>query len=214
MPGAASAKAARGPRNEGKAVQPSLARPRHCGKEESLRLRRYGALFLWRPLCDPVAGLCEAASCGILAAVETLVHGTCVALGGSCALLRGLAGRKSDLALRFLFLPAEALERAAGARRRRSSHPAAHRRTHRRLLPATARGQDRSARPRDRPACATAGEGPANAHRRSGRFLRYAPVPGEQINGRPSWGCLSGGSFSIHSKCRRRSNWPSPCKTC
>jgi len=43
--------------------------------------------------------------------METLVHGTCVALGGSCALLRGPCGAgKSDLALRFLFLPAEALK--------------------------------------------------------------------------------------------------------
>ncbi len=42
--------------------------------------------------------------------METLVHGTCVALGGSCALLRGMPGAgKSDLALRFLFLPAEQL---------------------------------------------------------------------------------------------------------
>jgi HPr kinase/phosphorylase len=38
------------------------------------------------------------------------VHGTCVALGGVCALLSGKPGAgKSDLALRFLFLPAEAL---------------------------------------------------------------------------------------------------------
>jgi HPr kinase/phosphorylase len=42
--------------------------------------------------------------------VETLVHGTCVALGSTCALLRGPAcSGKSDLALRFLFLPAEYL---------------------------------------------------------------------------------------------------------
>lgn len=42
--------------------------------------------------------------------METLVHATCVALGGSCALLRGMPGAgKSDLALRFLFLPAESL---------------------------------------------------------------------------------------------------------
>jgi serine kinase of HPr protein (carbohydrate metabolism regulator) len=42
--------------------------------------------------------------------VETLVHATCVALGGACALLRGDCGAgKSDLALRFLFLPADAL---------------------------------------------------------------------------------------------------------
>jgi serine kinase of HPr protein (carbohydrate metabolism regulator) len=34
------------------------------------------------------------------------MHGTCVALGGWCALLRGGCGAgKSDLALRFLFLP-------------------------------------------------------------------------------------------------------------
>jgi HPr kinase/phosphorylase len=38
--------------------------------------------------------------------VETIVHGTCVALGGSCAILRGAPGAgKSDLALRFLYLP-------------------------------------------------------------------------------------------------------------
>ena len=37
-----------------------------------------------------------------------LVHGTCVALGQSAALLRGESGSgKSDLALRFLALPAE-----------------------------------------------------------------------------------------------------------
>ncbi len=43
--------------------------------------------------------------------METLVHGTCVAIGGSCALLRGMPGAgKSDLALRFLFLPAETLD--------------------------------------------------------------------------------------------------------
>ncbi len=40
-----------------------------------------------------------------------MVHGTCVALGGSAALLRGpCGGGKSDLALRFLFLSAGALE--------------------------------------------------------------------------------------------------------
>lgn len=38
------------------------------------------------------------------------MHGTCVALGDVCALLSGKPGAgKSDLALRFLFLPAEAL---------------------------------------------------------------------------------------------------------
>ena len=38
------------------------------------------------------------------------MHGTCVALGGVGALLRGLPGAgKSDLALRFLFLPSERL---------------------------------------------------------------------------------------------------------
>ncbi|MGO9543817.1 MAG: HPr kinase/phosphorylase [Rhodomicrobium sp.] len=43
-------------------------------------------------------------------AVETMVHGTCVALAGACALLRGPCGEgKSDLALRFLFLPADTL---------------------------------------------------------------------------------------------------------
>jgi len=37
-----------------------------------------------------------------------LVHGTCVALGGRAALLRGESGSgKSDLALRFLALPGE-----------------------------------------------------------------------------------------------------------
>ena len=37
-----------------------------------------------------------------------LVHGTCVALGGRAALLRGGSGAgKSDLALRFMALPAE-----------------------------------------------------------------------------------------------------------
>lgn len=37
-----------------------------------------------------------------------LVHGTCVALGGRAALLRGESGAgKSDLALRFLALPGE-----------------------------------------------------------------------------------------------------------
>jgi serine kinase of HPr protein (carbohydrate metabolism regulator) len=42
--------------------------------------------------------------------VETLIHGTCIALGERCALLRGPCGAgKSDLALRFLFLPAGAL---------------------------------------------------------------------------------------------------------
>ena len=36
------------------------------------------------------------------------VHGTCIALGPVCAILRGPPGAgKSDLALRFLFLPAE-----------------------------------------------------------------------------------------------------------
>lgn len=39
-----------------------------------------------------------------------MVHGTCVALGRSCALLCGMPGAgKSDLALRFLYLPADAL---------------------------------------------------------------------------------------------------------
>jgi len=38
------------------------------------------------------------------------MHGTCVALGHSCAVLCGAPGAgKSDLALRFLFLPADAL---------------------------------------------------------------------------------------------------------
>jgi serine kinase of HPr protein (carbohydrate metabolism regulator) len=42
--------------------------------------------------------------------VETLIHGSCVALGDRCALLRGQCGAgKSDLALRFLFLPAGVL---------------------------------------------------------------------------------------------------------
>jgi serine kinase of HPr protein (carbohydrate metabolism regulator) len=41
-----------------------------------------------------------------------LVHGTCVALGKRAALLRGSSGAgKSDLALRFLALPAEGEER-------------------------------------------------------------------------------------------------------
>jgi HPr kinase/phosphorylase len=40
--------------------------------------------------------------------VRKLVHGTCVALGPQAALLRGSSGSgKSDLALRFLALPAE-----------------------------------------------------------------------------------------------------------
>ncbi|MBI4723818.1 MAG: hypothetical protein HY765_02015 [Rhodomicrobium sp.] len=48
-------------------------------------------------------------------AVETLVHATCVALGDTCALLRGPCGAgKSDLALRFLFLPADRLEAGRG----------------------------------------------------------------------------------------------------
>ncbi len=43
--------------------------------------------------------------------VELLVHGTCVALGRRCALLRGPCGAgKSDLALRFLFLPEGSLQ--------------------------------------------------------------------------------------------------------
>ena len=38
------------------------------------------------------------------------VHGTCVALGDACALLRGAPGAgKSDLALRFLYLPTDRL---------------------------------------------------------------------------------------------------------
>jgi HPr kinase/phosphorylase len=42
--------------------------------------------------------------------VATLIHGTCVASGDRCALLRGPSGAgKSDLALRFLFLPPEVL---------------------------------------------------------------------------------------------------------
>lgn len=42
------------------------------------------------------------------------MHGTCVALGGACALLRGRSGcGKSDLALRFLFLHAKSLRHAA-----------------------------------------------------------------------------------------------------
>jgi serine kinase of HPr protein (carbohydrate metabolism regulator) len=41
---------------------------------------------------------------------KTTVHGTCVALGGAGALIRGSCGSgKSDLALRFLYLPAERL---------------------------------------------------------------------------------------------------------
>jgi serine kinase of HPr protein (carbohydrate metabolism regulator) len=43
-----------------------------------------------------------------LKAVRELVHGTCVALGEHAALLRGKPGSgKSDLALRFMALPAE-----------------------------------------------------------------------------------------------------------
>ncbi|MBJ7533340.1 aldolase [Rhodomicrobium vannielii ATCC 17100] len=39
-----------------------------------------------------------------------VVHGTCVALGGAAALLRGKSGTgKSDLALRFMFLPKDTL---------------------------------------------------------------------------------------------------------
>ena len=42
-------------------------------------------------------------------AARELVHGTCVALGAKAALLRGGSGAgKSDLALRFMALPAEA----------------------------------------------------------------------------------------------------------
>lgn len=45
---------------------------------------------------------------------ETLVHGTCVALGSVCAILRGPSGAgKSDLALRFLFLPPHCLSAPA-----------------------------------------------------------------------------------------------------
>jgi HPr kinase/phosphorylase len=45
--------------------------------------------------------------------VETLIHGTCVAIGGACAILRGPPGAgKSDLALRFLYLPSSALSGA------------------------------------------------------------------------------------------------------
>ncbi len=41
---------------------------------------------------------------------KTTVHGTCVALGETGALLRGACGSgKSDLALRFLYLPADRL---------------------------------------------------------------------------------------------------------
>ncbi len=43
-----------------------------------------------------------------------LVHGTCVALGRHAALLRGASGSgKSDLALRFLALPAQGTDRPA-----------------------------------------------------------------------------------------------------
>lgn len=43
---------------------------------------------------------------------RTLVHGTCVALGDRAVLLRGASGSgKSDLALRFLALPAEGAHR-------------------------------------------------------------------------------------------------------
>jgi HPr kinase/phosphorylase len=43
-----------------------------------------------------------------LKAAQELVHGTCVALGTKAALLRGRSGAgKSDLALRFIALPAE-----------------------------------------------------------------------------------------------------------
>jgi HPr kinase/phosphorylase len=42
--------------------------------------------------------------------MEQLTHGTCIALGGACALLRGPAGiGKSDFALRFIFLARERL---------------------------------------------------------------------------------------------------------
>ncbi len=41
---------------------------------------------------------------------RTIVHGTCVALGGAAALIKGSGGAgKSDLALRFLYLPADRL---------------------------------------------------------------------------------------------------------
>jgi HPr kinase/phosphorylase len=41
---------------------------------------------------------------------KTTVHGTCVALGTAAALIRGTCGSgKSDLALRFLYLPADRL---------------------------------------------------------------------------------------------------------
>jgi serine kinase of HPr protein (carbohydrate metabolism regulator) len=49
-----------------------------------------------------------------LTGARELVHGTCVALGGDAVLLRGGSGAgKSDLALRFLALPAEGSERLA-----------------------------------------------------------------------------------------------------
>ncbi len=42
--------------------------------------------------------------------MEIVIHGTCVALGSVCAILRGPCGSgKSDVALRFLFLPVECL---------------------------------------------------------------------------------------------------------
>lgn len=41
---------------------------------------------------------------------KMIVHGTCVALGNAAALLRGSCGSgKSDLALRFLYLPSDRL---------------------------------------------------------------------------------------------------------
>lgn len=47
---------------------------------------------------------------GAKAVNKMTVHGTCVALGDACALLRGAPGAgKSDLALRFLYLPADRL---------------------------------------------------------------------------------------------------------
>ena len=147
--GTSGAKAAPGQETErrrGPACPPPVVR-----QGGGIRLRRHGALFLRRALRDPAARLARRASGAILDPVETLVHGTCVALGGACALLRGTPGAgKSDLALRFLYLPAEAL---SGRPALVADDQVILRRAggdHRGLLSGRTLGPDRGARFRDR----------------------------------------------------------------
>ena len=135
------------------------------------------------------------------------VHGTCVALGDACALLRGSSGSgKSDLALRFLYLPADRLgaEPALVADdqvilRREGDHVMA-------SCPETLNGKIEVR------GCGIAKlkAGAAKATLKLVVDLDWTgdrPRFPEKTSGRACWMCLSGASYSTLLSPRRRSSW-------